>query len=317
MMKDIKEYAKTYFQCQQKGSMRQNNQKRTISLTDIFERWGINIVGPLSIIREENRYIVIIMDYFSRWPEVRPLKVANVNTVATFLYEEIICRFGVPRVLQSDRGTYFVNEIIQRLTKRFRIKYSLSSPYHPQSNGLVERFNKMLCKRIAKLAEEVNQWDRFIQPILFAYRTKKLRISKQSPYMLVYGREPTLVIDYGKYGGSIVERLLEITEKVSQLREAARKAIRKSQAELDRKFEGMKTQEFQKGDLVWYFDKPAVMRHDTKFQLKWKGSYQISAVLDKGAYRLTLDGKELKSTVNGNLLKPYYDRSTWELIVIV
>ncbi len=86
--------------------------------------------------------------------------------------------------------------------------------------------------------------------------------------MLVYGREPTLVMDYGKHGGSIMERLLEVTEKVSQLREAARSAIRKSQTELDRKFEGMKKQEFQKGELVWYFDKPAAMRHDTKFQPK-------------------------------------------------
>ncbi len=91
--------------------------------------------------------------------------------------------------------------------------------------------------------------------------------------MLVYGREPTLVMDYGKHGGFIMERLLEITEKVPQIKEAARRAIRKSQAKLDRKFEGMKTQEFQKGDLVWYFNKPAIMRHDIKFQLKWKGSY--------------------------------------------
>ncbi len=71
----------------------------------------------------------------------------------------------------------------------------------------------------------------------------------------------------------------------------------------------MKTQEFQKEDLVWYFDKPAIMRHDTKFQLKWKGLYQISIVLDKGVYRLTLDGKKLRLTVNGNLLKLYHDRS--------
>jgi len=86
--------------------------------------------------------------------------------------------------------------------------------------------------------------------------------------MLVYGRELTLVMDYGKHGGFIMERLLKITEKVSQLREVARRAIQKLQAELDRKFEEMKTQEFQKGDLVWYFDKPVAMRHDTKFQLK-------------------------------------------------
>ena len=102
------------------------------------------------------------MDYFSRWPEAKPLKTANAETVATFLYKEIICRFGASRILQSDRGTHFMNKVIQRLIKRFRIKYSLSSPYHSQSNELVERFNKMLCEGIAKLAEEVDQWDRFI-----------------------------------------------------------------------------------------------------------------------------------------------------------
>jgi len=96
------------------------------------------------------------MDYFSRWPEAILLKAANAETVATFIYEEIICRFGAPRVLQSDRGTHFVNEVIQRLTKRFKIKHSLSSPYYLQSNGLLERFNKILYEGIAKLAEEVN-----------------------------------------------------------------------------------------------------------------------------------------------------------------
>ncbi len=92
--------------------MRQNNQKQTIPPTDIFERWGVDIVGPLPITREENRYIIVVIDYFLRWLEAKLLKVANVDTVAIFLYEEIICRFGAPRVLQSDRGTHFVNEVI-------------------------------------------------------------------------------------------------------------------------------------------------------------------------------------------------------------
>ncbi len=99
MRKDIKEYAKTCFQCQQRGLMRQNNQKRTILPTDIFERWGVDIVRPLPITRKGNRYIVVAIDYFSRWPETRPLKIANADTVATFLYEEIICRFGASRIL--------------------------------------------------------------------------------------------------------------------------------------------------------------------------------------------------------------------------
>ncbi len=137
--------------------MRQNNRKRTIPPTDIFERQEVNIVGSLPIIRERNRYIIVAVDYFSRWPKVRSLKVANADTIATFLYEEIICKFEVPKILQSDRETHFMNKVVQRLTKRFRIKHSLSSSYYPQSNGLVKRFNKILCERIAKLAEEVDQ----------------------------------------------------------------------------------------------------------------------------------------------------------------
>src|SRR6266498_3887309 len=95
-----------------KGINETEQSKEEIPLTDIFKRWGVDIVGSLPITREGNRYIVVAMDYFSRWPEARPLKAANVDTVATFLYEEIICRFGAPKTLQSDRGIYFVNELI-------------------------------------------------------------------------------------------------------------------------------------------------------------------------------------------------------------
>ena len=75
----------------------------------------------------------------------------------------------------------------------------------------------MLCKGIAKVAKEIKSWDKYIQSVLFAYQTKELRISKQSSYKLVYGREPTLNIDYRPHGGLIIERLLEIMDKVLQL----------------------------------------------------------------------------------------------------
>ena len=96
------------------------------------------------------------MDYFSRWPEARLLTYANIRQVMKFIYKEIICRFSVPKVLQSDRGKHFVNEVIQELTDKFQIRHSLSSPYHPQSNGLVKRFNRTLCEGLAKVAETIN-----------------------------------------------------------------------------------------------------------------------------------------------------------------
>src|SRR5687767_6266380 len=206
------------------------------------------------------------MDYFSRWPEAKALKSANAEEVAKFLYEEIICRFGVPKKIQSDQGTHFINELIRKLTDKFWIKHSLSSPYHPQSNGLVERFNRTLCEGIAKVADTIMDWDQYIQPVLFAFRTKKLRISNKSLYMLAYGKEPNLSMDEARKM-TMMERLLEITDKVPQLRESARRAIRQNQQELEKKFH-KEEKVFNKGDLVWYFDKAKAMQHDTKLEPK-------------------------------------------------
>ncbi len=156
MTSDIKKYVKSYYECQWWEGLKENNQKRTIVLMDIFEWWEINIVESLPQMKDGYRYIVVAMDYFSRWPEVRPLTYTNARQVAKFIYEEIICRFGIPRVLQSDRGTHFVNEVIQKLTDKFWIWHSLFSLYYPQSNGLVKRFNKTLCEELAKVTETIN-----------------------------------------------------------------------------------------------------------------------------------------------------------------
>ncbi len=316
MRRDIIEHIRTCRKCQERGPTKKNNRKRTIETMDIFERWGIDIVGPLPVTERGNKYIVVAMDYFSRWPEAKALKSANAEEVAKFLYEEIICRFGAPKKIQSDQGTHFVNELIRKLTDKFRIRHSLSSPYHPQSNGLVERFNKTLCEGIAKVAENIMDWDQYIQPVLFAFRTKELRISNKSPYMLVYGREPTMVMDETR-SYSMIERLLEITEKVPQLREAARRAIKKSQDDLEKKFQNNREVIFQKGQLVWYYDKAKAMRHDTKLQPKWRGPYQIVEVLPRGAYKLAIDGVQLGTTANGNWLKPYHGRSDWKPMIII
>ncbi len=195
---------------------------------DIFKRWDIDIVGPLPQTEDGYKYIVVAIDYFSRWLEARPLTHANARQVAKFIYEEIICRFDASRVLQSNRGMHFVNEVIQELTDKFWIRHSLSSPYHLQSNGLVERFNRTLCEGLAKVAETINDWDTYIQPVLFSYRTRELRVTGQPLFTLVYGKNPVLVMDSLSKGQELIERLLEITDKVSQLQTNARRVIKKA-----------------------------------------------------------------------------------------
>jgi len=96
------------------------------------------------------------MDYFTKWPIAKALKEAIAKAVSKFIYQKIICEHGCPEVLQSDRETHFVNRVIEDLTGKFRIKHRLFSPYHPQMNGFVERFNQTLCEKLARLSEETD-----------------------------------------------------------------------------------------------------------------------------------------------------------------
>jgi len=112
-----------------------------------------------------------------------------------FIYEEIICRHGCPQKILTDRGTHFNNQLINGLMERFKIKHLLSTSYHPQTNGLVERFNRTLCESLAKLVEQTNEWDKYIAPVLFAYRSSKQSTTKLTPFYLTYGREAVLPVD--------------------------------------------------------------------------------------------------------------------------
>src|SRR5687768_1601195 len=136
----------------------------------------------------------------------------------------------------------------------------------------------------------------------------------------MYGREPSFPMNINgdlqcsDLQPDMLQRLLIITDQIPQLREDARRQIEKHQSEIAKKFQS-KTRSFKIGELVLYKDMVGAGRHDTKLEDKWKGPYQITAVLNKGAYKIALDGKELRSTVNRNLLKPFYGRSTWEPVI--
>ena len=170
MLKDIETYVKSCDKCQRRGKPKQKHELYPIEIEEPFARIGIDIVGPLPVTHRGNKYIVVAMDYFTKWPEAKALKEANAKEVSNFIYDEIICRHGCPKRILSDRGTHFNNQMVKQLLEKFEVKHGFSTPYHPQTNGLVERFNKTLCESLAKIGGE--NWDENINPVLFAYRTK-------------------------------------------------------------------------------------------------------------------------------------------------
>ena len=113
-----------------------------------------------------------------------------------------------------------MNRIIQDLTEKFRIKYRLSSSYHPQTNGLVECFNQILCEKLAKVIDENDNWNEFIELTLMAYCTTKHSSMGVIPFVFIYGRETVLPID--KTLSLIIrDRMLQIVKEVSHIREQA------------------------------------------------------------------------------------------------
>src|SRR6266498_3499457 len=111
------------------GELQKNNIIHLIPAKAPFQRIGIDIVGPLMITRRGNRYIVMAMDYFTKWPIAKALKEVTAKAISKFIYQKIICEHRCLEVLQSDRGIHFINRVIEDLTEKFRIKHRLSSSY--------------------------------------------------------------------------------------------------------------------------------------------------------------------------------------------
>jgi transposase InsO family protein len=109
-------------------------------------------VGPINpqgkCTRE--RYIISVTEYLSRWTEARVVKDCSETIAACFIFDDIITRFGCPKILMSDQGTHFINNIVEALTEEFLVHHQKSTPYQPQENGIVESFNKTLETSLTK-----------------------------------------------------------------------------------------------------------------------------------------------------------------------
>ena len=317
MYNDVKVHIEACEPCQLEKPPTKNQEIHPIITGRPFERVGIDFVGPLPETAEGNKFIIVAVDYFTKWPEAKAVKEHNAKVTARFIYEDIICRHGAVEILHSDRGTEFINETITHLTKKFGIKHSKSTPYYPQANGQVERFNRTLVNSLRKMTEGQKDWDEFIAPTLFAYRTTPHNTTKTSPFMVTYGREARLPIDKPLEGETFHDRIFELVEEVPYVRQETKKAIQKQAEKLVQDYQGGKTPIFKVGQRVSYYDVPKSKQHSRKLQQKRKGPYWIVECLPHGAYKIKDEHGTLRNPINGKWLSPFYDKPNLEVTVFI
>ena len=200
-----------------------------------FDRVGVNVIQfPRS--HSGNLYAVVFMDYLTKWPEVFPVPDQSAATIAKLLVEEIVNRHGVPSEVLSDRGRAFLSGLMKEVETLLGFHKVNTSAYHPQTDGLVEQFNRTLTSMLAKKTEkEGRNWDQHLPYVLFAYRASQQQSTRESPFFLLYGRDPRLPVE-AVMSPVQTKKLVDLKEygswlasKMSAAWELARKSIGKAQ----------------------------------------------------------------------------------------
>ncbi len=164
-----------------------------------FERIGMDLIGPLEWSARGHRFALVLVNYATRYPEAVALRNISAKSVAEALFS-MISRVGIPKEILTDQGTAFMSRTIRELYELLGINSVRTSVYHPQTDGLVERFNRTLKTMIRKFVhEDAKNWDKWLEPLLFAVREVPQASTGFSPFELLYGRQPRGV-SWGRLG---------------------------------------------------------------------------------------------------------------------
>ncbi|MCO5598133.1 hypothetical protein L7F22_052225 [Adiantum nelumboides] len=197
---DAEEFVKRCDDCQRTKTPRGRDDMplRPMMGARAFAKWGIDFVGPCPpAYKSHAQYIIVATDYLTKWVEAKATTRNDAKTTAQFLYENIFTRYGLPIQIVSDRGTRFINEVIEQLLDEFMVIHCKSAPYHPQANGQAESTNKILVTVLTKIVSESRaDWDQKLHSALWAYRVAYKTSIGTTPFNMVYGIQAILPLEF-------------------------------------------------------------------------------------------------------------------------
>ncbi|GJY35538.1 reverse transcriptase domain-containing protein [Tanacetum coccineum] len=319
MHRDARDMIKKCNDCQVHRPIPRQPQQELTPITSPwpFHKWGIDIAGPFPVAAGGLKFLIVAIDYFTKWIEAKAVATITGNQVKRFVWDNIVCRFGLPGEIVSDNGKQFCDNPFKDWCTRLSITQRFASVKHPQTNGLVERANRSLGEGIkARLDRHKGRWVEELSHVLWAHRTTIKVSTGDTPFSLVYGTEAVIPAEIGmptirtaevNIATNDDERRIDL-DILEERREQA--AIREEKAKLkmkgyyDAKVRGVS---FRPGDFVYRANDASHAEDTGKLGPKWEGPYEVTEALGKGAYKLRdMDGRELPRTWNICNLKKCY-----------
>ncbi|XP_014489934.1 uncharacterized protein LOC106752716 [Vigna radiata var. radiata] len=282
-----------------------------------FAQWGMDIVGPLPTGRSQMRFLLVAVDYFTKWVEAEPLSKISAAQVQKFVWK-IICRFGLPKMLITDNGRQFIDKKLEAFYREWGIPNVTSSVEHPQTNGQAEAINKIIIQELKRrLGEAKGAWVDELPSVLWGYRCSPHGATGESPFNLTYGTDAMVPVEVGeetlrRKGNDLAaneEGLRGNLDVLQERRETAAVRAKALKRLVVRRYNTkVRPRHLVEGDLVWR--KVGEARREKahgKLAASWEGPYRIREGLNNGAYRLEhLDGKAIPNTWNISHLKLYF-----------
>ena len=174
--------------------------------------WGIDVIGAIKPKASNgHRFILVTIDYFTKWVEAASYASVTRNVVIRFIKKEIICRYGLPRKIITDNATN-LNKMMKEMCEDFKIQHHNSTLYRPKMNGAVEAANKNIKKIVQKLTVSYKDWHKMLPFALHGYRTFVHTSTGATPFSLVYEMEVVLSFEVEIPSLTILESGLEEVE---------------------------------------------------------------------------------------------------------
>ncbi|UYV84785.1 K02A2.6-like [Cordylochernes scorpioides] len=291
----VEKWVRQCTECASRKGLKTRSRARlkTYNLGAPVERIAIDIMGPLPRSDKGNRYNLVAMDYFTKWPEAFPLADQEAETVAETLISQFFSRFGVPMQIHTDQGRNFESRLFAQMCKLLGSHKTRTTPLHPQSDGMVERFNRTLASQLSLfVAQNQRDWDSQLPILLMAYRSSVHETTGYSPAKMLFGRELKLPCDLifgcpnsiGEGSNEFVDRLHSRLEKVHRwAREKLEIASEAMKVRYDTHACG---NDLQEGGLVWLYNPKRKKGLSPKLQKSWEGLFRIVKKLNDVVFRI-------------------------------